>query len=60
MANRKMEERHVRKLSKTGGGSIYVILPIEMVRKFNWKKDQKVIVEQRGAALVIRDWKENT
>lgn len=58
MANRKQEERHIRKLSKTGGGSMYVTLPIEQVRELGWKKDQKVVVEKRGQTFTIRDWKE--
>lgn len=57
MARRKLDERNIRKLSKTGGGrSISVTLPIEMVRNLKWREHQKVVVTQQGKKLVIEDW----
>jgi hypothetical protein len=38
MARRKLEERNVRKLNRTGGGrAISVTLPIEYIRELGWK-----------------------
>ncbi|PLX27280.1 hypothetical protein C0583_04105 [Candidatus Parcubacteria bacterium] len=54
---RKLEEKNIRKLVKTGGSSITVTLPIEIVRKLKWREKQKVVVEQKGSTIVIKDWK---
>ncbi|MAG59701.1 hypothetical protein CMO96_02850 [Candidatus Woesebacteria bacterium] len=57
MARRKLEERHIRKLTRTGGGASFsVTLPIEIIRKFGWRDRQKVIVKSRGKKIVIEDW----
>ena len=58
MARRKLDERNVRKLTRTGGGkSISVTLPIEEIRDLGWQDRQKVIVERKGDTLIIKDWK---
>ena len=58
MARKRLENRNVRKLSKTGGGkSISVTLPIEMVRQLRWREHQRVVVRKSGSKLVIEDWK---
>ncbi len=49
--------RNIRKLTKTGGGSISVTLPIELVRELKWRDKQKVVVKKSGGKLVIEDWK---
>ena len=56
--SRRIEDHQVRKLIKTGrGASIYVTLPIEVVRELKWRAGQKVVVKQRGKNLIISDWK---
>jgi virulence-associated protein VagC len=58
MANRKLEERNIRKLSKVGRGrTISVTLPIEFIRELKWKEKQKVVVTMKGSKLIIEDWK---
>jgi len=57
MARRKLEDKNIRKLTKSGGKSISVTLPIEIVRKLKWKSKQKVVVEKKGKTVVIKDWK---
>ncbi|MFC1731277.1 hypothetical protein ACFL6I_13165 [candidate division KSB1 bacterium] len=58
MARKKLEERNIRKLTRTGGGkSISVTLPIDMVRELKWRDRQKVVVTKRGKGLLIEDWK---
>jgi len=57
MARRKLAERNIRKLTRTGGGkSISVTIPIELVRELGWKDRQKVVVSKRGKTLTIKDW----
>ena len=50
-------EKITRKLTRSGTHSYYVLLPPEMIRDLKWKAHQKVIVEQHGKTIVIRDWK---
>jgi len=58
MPRRKLEQRNTRKLTKSGRGkSVSVILPIEVIRKLKWRIGQKVVVEQSGTSIRIRDWK---
>jgi antitoxin component of MazEF toxin-antitoxin module len=56
MARRKLEDRNIRKLSKRGS-SYTITLPIEAVRQLRWRDGQKVVVEEKGESLIIKDWK---
>lgn len=58
MANAKSDEKDVRKLTKVGGKSISVTLPIDLVRELGWKEKQKVSVKRVHGGLLIKDWKE--
>lgn len=57
MSRRKIEDNHIRKLTKSGNGSIGLTLPIEIVREFRWKEKQKVVVKKSGKKIIIEDWK---
>lgn len=57
MNRRKIEDRNIRKLTKIGGKSIAVTLPIDIVRELKWKEKQKVVVKKQGSKLIISDWK---
>jgi len=58
MARRKLKDRNIRKLTRTGrGASIMVTLPIEFIRELKWRGKQKVVIKKRGDKLVIEDWK---
>ncbi|MDP2585768.1 MAG: AbrB/MazE/SpoVT family DNA-binding domain-containing protein [Candidatus Levybacteria bacterium] len=58
MSRRRLENKNIRKLSRSGKTSIYVTLPIEIIRKLNWREKQKVVVTQKGNGIWIEDWKE--
>jgi len=58
MSTRKLGEQNIRKLTKAGGKSIAVTIPIEFVRKLGWKEKQKVRVDLQAKKLIIKDWKE--
>jgi len=45
MTKRKTLKRNIRKITKVGGKSYAVTLPIEVIRLFNWKERQKVILK---------------
>lgn len=58
MANRKIRDRHIRTLYKTGGGKSYVVtLPISDVEELGWKSKQKLVIKRSGERLIIEDWK---
>ena len=58
MARRSLEERNIRKLTRTGRGkSIGLTLPIEIVRELKWRDRQKVVVKKSGKKIIIEDWK---
>jgi len=48
---------NIRKLTKIGGKSIGLTLPIEMVRGLGWKEKQKIVVKRVKRGLLINDWK---
>jgi len=58
MGRKSLEDRNVRKVTKTGGGKSYAVtIPIEFIRELGWRERQKVVVEKKGKSLVIKDWK---
>jgi antitoxin component of MazEF toxin-antitoxin module len=56
MARRKLEDKNVRKLGKSGSKSITVTLPIDIVRELGWRSKQKVVVKKHGKGIYIEDW----
>lgn len=59
MPRRKLKEKNIRKLTRMGsqGRSLGLTLPIEIVKNFNWRERQKVVVKQVGKKIIIQDWK---
>jgi len=58
MADKKSEDKNIRKLTKMGGGrSMGLTLPIEIVKELGWKERQKVVVKLKGREIIIKDWK---
>jgi antitoxin component of MazEF toxin-antitoxin module len=56
MPTRKSGKRNIRKLTKLGGHSIGLTLPISIVRKLKWRERQKVVVKVKGRKITIEDW----
>ena len=57
MARRKLSERNIRKLTRSGGGgSLGLTIPIDYVRALRWREHQKVVVKKRGKSLIVTDW----
>ena len=59
MPRRKMSKRNIRKITKVGGRSYAITLPIEIIRSFKWKEKQKVIlkINKKRKTITIKDWK---
>ncbi len=56
MPMRKLVNKNIRKLTKVGGHSMAVTLPIEMVKKLKWRERQKLVVKKSGKKIIIQDW----
>ena len=52
-----MPKKQIRKRTKTGRGSRYVILPKEFLDDLGWRERQKLVVERRRGGIFIRDWR---
>lgn len=50
-------DKNTRKLTKLGGKSIGLTLPIELVRELGWREKQKVVVTRVRGGVMIKDWK---
>lgn len=53
---RSYSNKDVRKLTKTGSGSYYVIIPKEMIRDLDWAERQKLKVKRSGQKIIIQDY----
>jgi bifunctional DNA-binding transcriptional regulator/antitoxin component of YhaV-PrlF toxin-antitoxin module len=58
MPMQKLINKNIRKLTKVGGKSYAITLPIEIIKEFGWKERQKLVVKKSGKKLIIEDWKE--
>lgn len=52
-------KKPIRKLTKVGGASYALALPMAAIKRFGWKEHQKltVQVDLKNKKLIIRDWK---
>lgn len=53
----KTVDKSVRKLTKVGGKSIGLTLPIELVRELGWREKQRVVVKKVSGGFTIRDYR---
>lgn len=60
MPTQKMENKNIRKLTRMGSGglSLGLTIPKEIVKELKWRERQKVVVKRSGNKLIIEDWKE--
>jgi len=54
---RKLVDKNVRKIIKTGSVSLSVTIPIEIVKDLGWREKQRVIVKKVRGGVLIKDWK---
>jgi len=57
MHQKKLRRENIRKLTKLGGHSLAVTIPITLARQLHLKERQKVVVQRRGRKIVIKDWR---
>jgi len=51
------KQKETRKLTKNGGGTMYVSLPKDFVKDLGWRERQKLTVERVRGGIMIRDWR---
>jgi len=56
MADKKYDQRNIRKVTRNGG-SFSISIPVEILKKLGWQEHQKVVVKKVRGGVVIRDWK---
>ena len=56
MSRQKIEKENIRKIIKSGN-SLAISMPMEIMHKLKWQEKQKVVVEQKGKIIQIKDWK---
>lgn len=56
MPERKIGQKNIHKLTKAGGKSIVVTIPIDIVRKLRWREKQKVVIKRVGKRVLIQNW----
>jgi antitoxin component of MazEF toxin-antitoxin module len=49
--------KEIRKLTKLGGKSIGLTLPIELVRELGWREKQRVTVKKVKGGFTVRDYR---
>ncbi len=54
---RKAVDPSARKLTKVGGKSIGLTLPIELVRELGWREKQRVVVKRIKGGFEVRDFR---
>jgi len=57
MAQRKTEDNNIRKIMRSGKTTLCVSIPVEYLNKLGWREKQKVVVNMKGAKIIIEDWK---
>jgi len=53
MARRKLGKRSIRKIARSMRGSYRVTIPVEIIRKYRWRENQKVIIKPYGRKKII-------
>ena len=56
MQKRTISNTRTHKLSKVGGKSYSLTLPVEFVRALKWQEKQKINITLEGKRLIIEDW----
>lgn len=52
-----MTRRYIRKLTKQGRYSYYLILPKRIMDQLNWRERQKLTIRKYGQGIMVKDWK---
>lgn len=53
----KLKDKNVRKITRVGGTSLAVTIPVEIIKDLNWREKQRIVVKRIKGGLVIRDFR---
>lgn len=53
---KKYTHKNIHKITKTGRGSYYVVIPRQLMRDLEWRERQKVVIKKVGKGLTVKDW----
>jgi bifunctional DNA-binding transcriptional regulator/antitoxin component of YhaV-PrlF toxin-antitoxin module len=54
---KKYSNDNVRKITQTGRGSYYVVIPKELMKDLGWRGKQKVVIRRIKGGLSVRDFR---
>jgi len=49
-------KQFIRKLTKTGKYTYYIVVPKELIGRLSWRERQKLVIKKSGKGLSIKDW----
>ena len=49
-------KKFVRKLTKLGKYTYYIVVPKILIDDLHWRERQKLVVFRRGKGLLVKDW----
>jgi len=52
----KLKNKNIRKITRVGGTSLAVTIPVEIIHALGWKEKQRVVVRRIKGGIVIRDY----
>jgi bifunctional DNA-binding transcriptional regulator/antitoxin component of YhaV-PrlF toxin-antitoxin module len=54
---KKYSNDNIRKITQTGRGSYYVVIPKELMKDLGWRGKQKVAIRRIKGGLSVRDFR---
>jgi len=51
-----MPKPNIRKLTRLGTHSYYVVIPPDLIRELQWRERQKLVIKKSGKGINITDW----
>jgi len=56
---KKKSTKRVRKITKIGGHTYAITLPVEIVRRFRWQEKQRLelVVDEDKEEILVKDYK---
>ena len=52
----KLKNKNIRKITRVGGTSLAVTIPVEIIHALGWKEKQRVVVRRIKGGIVIHDY----
>jgi hypothetical protein len=53
-----MEQKYIRKVTRTGKRSLSIVIPSEIVDEMKIREKQKLVLKKVRGGILIKDWRE--